>query len=179
MVTWTLRAAGLDDTEFLFRVYASTRVDELAVTGWSAAQQQAFLRSQFAAQDYHYRTYFPATRFDIVQVEGCEIGRLYVERNAVQLHVLDIALLPEHRGRGIGSALMRALMDEAAATARKVVLHVERHNPAFALYQRLGFVEIADQGLYIEMHWQAASPCRVDPTPAAAAVATSALTLPA
>ena len=151
----TLRSAVSGDAEFLFGVYASTRSEEMAITGWTTEQQQVFLRSQFAAQDRHYRAFHPAACFDIVQAQGKDAGRLYVDRSAAQLHVLDIALLPEYRGLGLGRALMRGLLVEAAAGCGKVVLHVERHNPALHLYRRMGFTEVADQGFHIEMQWLA------------------------
>ena len=59
---------------------------------------------------------------------------------------MDIALLPEYRGRGIGTALLEELLVEADATGRRVTIHVERFNPARRLYERLGFVEAGDPG---------------------------------
>jgi hypothetical protein len=104
MPAWTLRTAEVGDTDFLYRVYASTRADEMASTGWSGTQQRDFLQSQFQAQDRHYRAHFPTARFDIVQVAGCDAGRLYVDRDEAHMRLLDIALLPEHSGRGVSRA---------------------------------------------------------------------------
>jgi ribosomal protein S18 acetylase RimI-like enzyme len=158
VLTWTLRPAGADDTALLLRVYAETRRDELASTGWPAEQRQAFLRMQFAAQDSHYRQYFAAAHFDIVEAWGSDVGRFYVDRADDEIRVLDIALLPEYRGRGLGGALLRAVLAEAGASGRRVALHVERNNPAAALYQRLGFVVVDHQGIYQQMHWTAPLP---------------------
>jgi ribosomal protein S18 acetylase RimI-like enzyme len=155
MPAWTLRTAEVGDTDFLYRVYASTRADEMVSTGWSGTQQRAFLQSQFQAQDRHYRAHFPTARFDIVQVAGCDAGRLYVDRDKAHMRVLDIALLPEHRGRGLGSAMLRALLAEAGKAMHDVTLHVERHNRAYALYCRLGFAVEADLNLYLQMCWHA------------------------
>lgn len=152
MAAWTLRAAGAADTNFLFRVYAGTRLEELAVTGWSAEQQESFLRMQFAAQDHDYRQRFPAARFDIVQAFGSDVGRLYVDESYDEICVIDIALLPDYRRRGLGSALLRALLADGVASGRTVSLHVECNNPALALYLRLGFVDANEHGIYKLMH---------------------------
>ncbi len=63
---------------------------------------------------------------------------------------MDITLAPAFRGLGIGSQLVRDLMDEG----RPVTLHVEAFNPARALYERLGFTAAQDErGAYLSMVW--------------------------
>lgn len=140
-----LRPVATADAPFLRRVYASTREDELAVVPWSDEERDAFLRHQFDAQDAHYRTYVDAD-FSVIEADGQPAGRLYVARWADEIRIMDIALLPEHRRKGIGSELLRALLAEGAATGRPVTIHVERNNPARALYERLGFVQRSDEG---------------------------------
>ena len=148
-----LRPAGSGDAELLYRIYASTREDELAVVPWQAAQKEAFLRMQFAAQDRYYHATFPAASYDLI-VSGEEVlGRLYVDRGEPAWLVLDIALLPEHRGRGIGARLLSDVLAEARAAAKPVQIHVERFNPAQRLYDRLGFRQIADEGVYLRLEW--------------------------
>ena len=151
----SLRPATAADDAFLRRVYASTRQEELAQLPWSEAEKQAFLAMQFDAQDRHYRAHFPDARFDIVERAGLPIGRLIVERAEDEIHLLDIELLPEHRGAGAGSALLRELLAEAAARSKRVTIHVERANRARRLYERLGFrVEADDDAIYLFMVWR-------------------------
>jgi ribosomal protein S18 acetylase RimI-like enzyme len=167
----TLRAFRDDDLEFLCELYASTRADEMALLiDWSQEQKQTFLRQQFDAQHGYYQQQYPAARYDVIELEGQRIGRLYVaelgagERaeaseqpgQRAELRLMDIALLPEHRNRGMGEALVRELLDEAAAAGRLVSLHVEENNPARRLYQRLGFRDVADVSFYKLMHWEPA-----------------------
>ena len=90
---------------------------------------------------------------DIIEQEGTPVGRLYVHRLHDEIRVIDIALLPEHRGRGLGGGLLRAVLEEAAAVGKSVYVSVERFNPAMRLYQRLGFVAITDEGVYRLMKW--------------------------
>jgi GNAT superfamily N-acetyltransferase len=148
-----LRPAGPDDAEFLYRVYANTRYQELAPLGWAAEQVEAFLRMQFRAQDTHYRQHYPSAAFDVVVVGGVPAGRLYTDRWADQIRVIDISLLPEFRGAGVGTALFARVMAEAAATGRRVSIHVEAFNPARRLYERLGFVRRDGTGIYDLMEW--------------------------
>jgi ribosomal protein S18 acetylase RimI-like enzyme len=104
---------------------------------------------QFAAQDASYRGTFPAARFDLI-VNGAEVlGRLYVDRGEQAWTVLDIALLPQHQRKGMGTRLLRQLLAEAVTAGKPVRLHVEQANPARRLYQRLGFEQIEDQGIYL------------------------------
>lgn len=149
----SLRPLGLDDQEVLFEVYASTRLEEMAPLGWDEAQVKAFLEMQFAAQHDYYQNRFPDADFQIVEQDGEAIGRLYVDRRADEIRIIDIALLPGHRGGGIGSALLGDILVEAAQTKRPVRIHVEQLNPALRLYERLGFTKTADHGVYHLMVW--------------------------
>ena len=142
------------DREFLCRLYASTRQEELAPVPWSEPEKEAFLRLQFEAQDRHYQEHFPAAAFQIIELDARPIGRLYVDRRADEIRLIDIALLPEFRGAGIGTALLMELIDEAAAASKPLRIHVERFNPALRLYQRLGFRPLEEHGVYLLMEYR-------------------------
>lgn len=162
-----LRLAAPDDRAALLAVYASTRADELALTDWTEAQRQAFVTLQFDAQWRHYMLHHPQSVCQAIVLgdaaaggPGADrvVGRLWVDRSAGHLHVLDIALLPEVRGQGIGTLLLRQLMAEAASQARPLTISVEIHNPARHLYGRLGFQPQGEvQGIYQRMAWHPAA----------------------
>jgi GNAT superfamily N-acetyltransferase len=118
---------------------------------WDAAQKEGFLRMQFDAQHRFYQEQYPDASFQIILAGDSPIGRLYVDRGPEAICIVDIALLTEHRGAGIGSAILRDLLAEADRAQKPVRIHVERFNPAFRLYQRLGFVVIDDVGVYLHM----------------------------
>ncbi len=155
------------DDELLYAIYASTRTEELAQVPWTEAQKEGFLRMQFRAQTADYRANYPDTEWSILLVEQAPAGRLYVQRRPDALLVVDIALLPAHRGGGIGTAVLCGVLAEAAAAGKPAQIFVERFNPALRLYQRLGFRQIAEHGIYYQME------CRPDqqPVPPAAAPA--------
>jgi ribosomal protein S18 acetylase RimI-like enzyme len=132
-------------------VYASTRAEELAQVPWDDATKRAFLEQQFVAQDTDYRRTRPGATFEVILVDGEPAGRLYLHRSATELHVLDIALLPAFRNRGVGSRLLRELAAEADAASIPSTIYVEKLNPARRLYQRLGFREVEDGPVYLLM----------------------------
>ncbi len=149
----TLRPATPADEPFEFVVYASTRAEELAVTGWDESQKHAFLSMQFRAQSVHYATHFPDATRDVIVVDGKLAGRLIVERAADHILIVDVALVPEFRGQGVGGSYVRLVQKEAASAALPVVIHVEKNNPALRLYNRLGFRAVSDLGIYLELKW--------------------------
>jgi GNAT superfamily N-acetyltransferase len=152
-----LRPVEDGDLPFLERVYASTREEELRPVPWSAEQKAAFLHQQFTAQHVHYTTHYADASFDVVTVDGTAAGRLIVDRRADELRIVDIALLPEFRGAGVGTRLLRRLLDEAAGRRVPVTIHVERENPAMHLYARLGFAPAHDAGVYVLMRREPAA----------------------
>lgn len=142
---------------FLFGLYASTRAEEVANTGWPPEAQVQFLQQQFGAQHHHYQTYYPAAEWLVVEQKGTPIGRLYFEEWPSQFRVIDIALLPEARGKGFGAALIEDVFDRARSRGKSVSIHVEKHNPAMSLYRRLGFTTAEDKGVYDLLAWSPAA----------------------
>ncbi|BCX49739.1 ribosomal protein S18 acetylase RimI [Haloferula helveola] len=137
------------DREFLRLLYHSTRQDELAVTGWPQERIDAFLDQQFEAQSDHYSKHFNNDGFTILAEQEKDVGRLYLEEREDEIRVIDISLLPEHRGQGIGGSVMRDVLDLAGSRGKCVRIHVEQNNPAQSLYQRLGFRKIDEHGVYL------------------------------
>ena len=146
-----LRPATPGDLEFQSRLYASTRQEELAPVPWSDEEKRAFLAFQFQAQTAHYEQHYADASSQIVLVEGELAGRLIVHRWEREIRIVDIALLPGFRGRGIGSRLLAPLLDEGVETGADVTIHVEKVNPAMRLYERLGFEPVGDEGVYLKM----------------------------
>jgi ribosomal protein S18 acetylase RimI-like enzyme len=148
-----LRPITPEDDSFLARLYASTREQELAQTNWSDEQKAMFCRMQFNAQTADYQRNYPDASFDVIERDGVAAGRLLVLREDEKIHVIDIALMPEHRGAGIGTKLLRELQEEARAGGKSLSIHVEQFNPARRLYERLGFRQVEEKGVYLLLHW--------------------------
>ena len=152
---YRLRPATPADEHWQLAIYAGSRADEMALTGWPREQCAQFIAMQHRAQQQHYTQHFPGSVCHLILVGSAVAGRLWLDERAVYLHILDIALLPAWRGRGLGTRCLQALAD----TGRGLSIQVEIHNPARRLYERLGFVaEGAPEGLYQAMRCPAANP---------------------
>jgi GNAT superfamily N-acetyltransferase len=149
-----LRPECAGDEAFLFAVYAGTREDEMALTGWDAATRGRFLEFQFRAMRQGYGSRFPHAEFAIILLEGRPVGRAVVDRDTEAVHVVDVALLGPERNRGIGTRLLGRWCAEAAATHRVVRLSVLKGNRALRFYDRLGFTPVGDEGLYLCLEWR-------------------------
>lgn len=146
-----LRPAHERDRAFLHAVFESTRAHEFAQIGWSADRIAALLAEQFSMQDAYYRRHYPHARFDVIMLGETAVGRLYHDWSGSEVRLIDIALLPAHRGAGIGARLVGAFVAHAAARGLPVVLYVEMNNPVQTLYRRLGFEPVGENGVYVQM----------------------------
>jgi ribosomal protein S18 acetylase RimI-like enzyme len=148
-----LRSVQPEDRDFLLRVYASVREEELAPINWTREQKDSFVQMQFEAQTRFYEENYIGAKFQVILADDVRAGRLYIHPRANEIRIMDIALLPEFRGRGIGFALLNEILDEARAANQTVSIHVERMNPALHLYERLGFCLHEDKGVYLLLEW--------------------------
>jgi GNAT superfamily N-acetyltransferase len=163
-VEWVRRAFGADwesrpsslrlrderdaDATFLQSLYASTRAAELDQVDWPQEIKDAFIAHQFNAQRQQYRQHYSSAAFLLIEQAGEPIGRFYLHLARAELRLMDVTLLPERRGQGLGTALMQRLLDWGDALHLPVTLHVEPFNPAQRLYLRLGFETLEVRGVY-------------------------------
>ncbi len=152
-MTVTLRPATDADYAFMRKLYASTREEEMQRFPFDDAQKRVFLDQQFAAQFEHYGVHYPTCERNIIETDGQPIGRLWIDEWRDQIRLVDIALLPEWRGSGIGAALLRDVLARGAVAGKPVTIHVEAYNPALRLYERLGFEQVDTSGVYYLMRW--------------------------
>ncbi|GHG86022.1 GNAT family N-acetyltransferase [Comamonas sp. JC664] len=159
-VSIDLRAATASDEPFLFALYVSTREHELAGWGWAPAQRDAFLRMQWLAQSHDWAARYPGADHQVVCLHGQPAGRLLVARAPSEWRVVDIALMPQHHGGGVGTRLLTHVRDAAEEAGVPLRLRVLRNNPARRLYERLGFeADAASQDAadpYVSLSWRPA-----------------------
>jgi ribosomal protein S18 acetylase RimI-like enzyme len=148
-----LRPALPRDGVFLSDVYISTRLDELVATGWPAARRRTFLQQQYTARECAYRERFPEAKRSVVLLHKTPVGGFIVNYGVSEIRLVDIALLPAYRGRGIGTHLFAALFEEAAKQDVPLRLSVIRSNPVAGWYSRLGFAPLSEGGDYLSMEW--------------------------
>lgn len=153
-----LRPAQPADDAFLRALYASTRADEFAHLGWPAETTRAFMAMQFEAQRIDHGRRHADACCQVIELAGRPVGRLWLARDARGLAVLDISLLPDRRGQGIGAACLRGVLRQADAAGLDVTLQVVHGNPARRLYERLGFVPVGADGVRVSMARRPAAP---------------------
>jgi ribosomal protein S18 acetylase RimI-like enzyme len=146
---FVLRPVTEADEAFLYQVFQSTRERELAML--PVEHRETFARQQYLAQRTHYHTYFPEATHTVILRRSELIGRVWVDRQADHILILDIAIVPEARNGGAGTLLLRSLIEEAARAGKPLRIHVEQFNPALRLYQRLGFQTKGTNGVYFLM----------------------------
>jgi ribosomal protein S18 acetylase RimI-like enzyme len=151
-----LRPERDDDAEFRLALFRDSRLPEFALLAQLGAEAfEQIVRLQFQAQTTSYRASFPQAHFDVIELDGAPIGRIVVNRPGAMIHIVDQAVAPAWRNRGIGTAVMRALMEEATHDGLPVRLKVASSNdPSMRLYARLGFKIIDQAPFYLEMEWR-------------------------
>lgn len=132
---------------FLEELYRSTREEELSQTNWTEQQKQQFVVMQFLAQKADYERKFPNGLQQIIYCKKQAIGRLYTNETENNIHIIDIALLPKYRNKGMGKFLLQQLIAKAKKQQKTISLQVIKTNPAKNLYNRLGFVTIKEEGI--------------------------------
>lgn len=148
---YLLRQQRDSDYAFIQTLYASTRASEMAGCGWPSDAIEEFLREQCRLQFIYYQEHFPDGEFWLIEQHGKAVGRLYLFWGETTLQLIDIALLPEYRGKGLGTQLIDTLLVRADEAGIAIGLHVEVDNPALHLYQRRDFVVVGENGVYLKM----------------------------
>jgi len=135
-----IRAATPNDLPFQAALYASLH--------------GRCVEEQFDDQRHHYEQCYPQAAWFIVECGGQRVGRLILDRAEDHVHILDIALVADYRGQGIGSRILRDVIAEAEARRVPVRLFAFNHERALSLYHRLGFADVNDDGTHTELIWE-------------------------
>ena len=132
-----VRPATLADAGFCYELHKAAMGEYItAIWGWDEQVQRAF----------HQHAFNP-DRWQIITAGQAAIGMLDIEYRPGEIYLSRIEIHPGHQGRGIGTRIISALMDEAQRTGRDLVLDVLAVNRrARALYRRLGLTEVTRHG---------------------------------
>ncbi len=133
------------DEAFLLALYSSVRADEMAMVPWSDEQKSTFLKMQLDAQHKHYTEKYPQGSFQIIKADEKNIGRLYTCELDDEMRIIDISIMPEFRGKGIGAKIISDILRDAAKPVR---IYLESFNPSQSLFERMGFEPVSDEGIY-------------------------------
>ncbi|HOP06338.1 MAG TPA: GNAT family N-acetyltransferase [candidate division Zixibacteria bacterium] len=140
----SLRTASDADSEFFFEVTKAALGKYIELTwGWDEDQQRRLHEEKWHIDNSY-----------VVIAEGREMGTLRYEEGSERFYVRSLYLLPAWQNRGIGTRIMRLIMDRASSAGLPVGLHVLKNNPARRLYERLGFVIIDQNETHFEMEFK-------------------------
>ncbi|RYU81548.1 GNAT family N-acetyltransferase [Hymenobacter persicinus] len=152
----TLRPVEANDQPFIAQLYGSTREAEFQHLVWPEAQKQAFLTMQLRAQTTDYASRYPDASHQLILHQEHPVGRLYRWESGAEVRIIDISLLPEFQGQGIGRRILTDVLESARRQQLAVTLHVAHGNPAKRLYESLGFYQVRDTGTSYFMEWRPA-----------------------
>lgn len=154
MMKITFIPVANDNIDIAVACYGSTRELELALVPWTDEQKMAFVRMQFNAQQADYQSRFPQAQHLIINVDAHSAGRIYLARLPDSIRILDLTIFPEHRNAGLGTQILKDLMEEAKAAGKAVRIYVESFNPSLRLFERLGFSPVEERGVHLLMEWK-------------------------
>jgi ribosomal protein S18 acetylase RimI-like enzyme len=150
------RPVTKSDEAFLFELFCSVRAAALGPANLPGVDREPLMRMQYAGQRRTYASQFPGAEHSILLLEWQPVGACYVSRTEEEIRLVDVALMPAYRGGGRGTAVLRALQEEAQASGRPLRLSVDVSNAgARRLYERLGFEEVDRSPTHLEMAWRA------------------------
>jgi ribosomal protein S18 acetylase RimI-like enzyme len=151
-VQFTLWPAGASDSGFLYRLFESIRGQQFAQIPLPPAQLEALVRMQFSAQQTGYRNRYPQSQDFIVMTGDKPAGRIWLNESPSEVAIVDIAILPEYRGCGLGTSVLTQIVSNASLSAKAIRLQVDRANIGAArLYRRLGFEVVSGNEVCEEM----------------------------
>jgi hypothetical protein len=144
----TLTPVSSSDEPFLVELYASTRAEEMALVPWNGEQKHQFLQMQFEAQNRYYRERYPNASFDLIKLNDCPVGRLYLAELADEIRIIDLTFLPAHFDPQVFEALIEEILQKGAQVGKPVRIYLENYSPQTEIFVRLGFQKIDEQGIY-------------------------------
>jgi ribosomal protein S18 acetylase RimI-like enzyme len=141
------------DAEINYRIYYSTREEELLKSGWTEEEKEKFVRMQFELQQKQYTACYKGAVFNLILLGESTAGRLFIHETEHEIRIMDIAILPEYRNKGIGTAILKGIVSGADKKNKRASIHVEIYNSARRLYERLGFTISELRGMYYFMEY--------------------------
>lgn len=156
---FALRVAEPEDEAFLYEMFVASRERELAPL--PEELRETIARQQYGIQQGGVEADYPdAQRFVVLGGgdrpggPGAPVGMIILAVRPDTLWVVDVALHPGHRNRGLGAAVIGSLMDTCRQSGRTLKGSVTPYNPARRLYARLGIRELATERGYIALEWR-------------------------
>jgi ribosomal protein S18 acetylase RimI-like enzyme len=144
LMQYSLRPATDSDYDFLYQLKVTCLKEYITATwGWDETFQKE-----------HFASHFDPQKSQIIMVNGEDVGELSVQDLVDELFLSRILIQPAYQGRGLGTALIQNLQNQAAAKKVPLSLQVLTVNPAYRLYRRLGFQVVERSNTHYLMKWR-------------------------
>ena len=152
---YRLRPAQPSDEAFQYGLFRARRAGMFQLAGLPASMIDNLLNLQYRARGQSYHESFPDARWSIVERAGEPIGELIIDDETKGLHIVDITLAPEHQGRGIGRALLCAVLNDGASRGGVRAIADLSNAASRKMFAGLGFVESpCGDGANVELRWR-------------------------
>jgi len=155
MSTLAVRPALPQDEIFLYELYSAIRGPEFALAPITPTQREHLIRMQFRGQISAYTQNYPNSCYHIVLLDSKPVGRLWVAQSDSEFHLVDIGVHPSVQSKGVGSALVQRLQQEAARARMPIRSCVSKFNPgSLRFHKRLGFSIVREDEMNYFMEWR-------------------------
>lgn len=139
------------DNEFEVQLLASLSAN-IALYDSNTDIAASLVETQYKAQMFSYSANFPGSQRWLIYRRQEKTGRLWIWLSKDALHLLDIIILPGSQNKGLGTQIIRALINYSKSTQRVFKLSVEvRNTGAQSLYSRLGLQITNKNDTHLEM----------------------------
>ena len=136
-----VREQAPEDAAFLYALFRANNLRTLELSGLPLAFLDDIIAMQHNSRMQTYRGLFPSAVWSLVQCDGKPVGEIVEHDEGDYMYVVDIALLPEWQAKGLGTALMREVMDRCATRGIGVRAKVAIGNePSLKMFRKLGFI---------------------------------------
>lgn len=153
--TISLRPLKADEEDFWREVFYDSVRSHFEALQMPDDDLNRLLEMQFQAQSNDYGSNYPNASNSVIEHRGVRVGRVILSTEHNDLHLVDIAILTEFRGRGIGTRILAWLCDQSRASGLPIRFYVEKLNPAARLYERMGFKVVEDLEMHFRLSWSA------------------------
>ena len=151
----TQRRAGSEDALLLYELFSTSRAVEFAAMGLTGEQYRPLLEMQYRGRAMTCAAQYPEAEDWIVCMEyGTAVGNYLLAGTSAGPRMIDLAVLPQWRGKGIGTQVLRQAAHRSAAAGEILSLRVMKGNQAMRLYTRVGFQVASEDETSCEMIWQ-------------------------
>ncbi|WP_297417475.1 GNAT family N-acetyltransferase [Clostridium sp.] len=151
----SLQKVKLEESEFLLKIFKESNPELLYICGLGEEEKRVILLQQFTIETKQLMQIYPNAEFNIVMLNEEPIGKLYINYGKTADRIIEIALLEEYRGRGIGKELIEIVIKNAKKAGKNVRLQVAWFNQnAYGLYKKLGFQVIENKEVFFEMEYR-------------------------